>query len=108
MFRVTREFSFCYGHRLLEYGGKCRHLHGHNGRAVITLAAAELDPLGMVLDFSRLALIAVLADQLVVEVFRARAHTADIQRQVRPLPLAQVLQSVTDCQRTAGHNLQPG
>jgi 6-pyruvoyltetrahydropterin/6-carboxytetrahydropterin synthase len=54
MFSVTREISFCYGHRLLEYGGKCRHLHGHNGRAVITLAAAELDPLGMVLDFSRL------------------------------------------------------
>jgi len=54
MFGVTREIRFCYGHRLLEYGGKCRHLHGHNGRAVITLAAAALDPLGMVLDFSRL------------------------------------------------------
>ena len=54
MFSVTREISFCYGHRLLDYSGKCRHLHGHNGRAVITLAAAELDPLGMVLDFSRL------------------------------------------------------
>ena len=37
MFRVTREIFFCYGHRLLNYEGKCRHLHGHNGRAVITL-----------------------------------------------------------------------
>ena len=37
MFRVTREIEFCYGHRLLNYEGKCRHLHGHNGRAVITL-----------------------------------------------------------------------
>lgn len=54
MYRVTREIEFCYGHRLLEYEGKCRHLHGHNGRAVITLAAPELDRLGMVLDFSRL------------------------------------------------------
>jgi 6-pyruvoyltetrahydropterin/6-carboxytetrahydropterin synthase len=54
MFSVTREISFCYGHRLLDYTGKCRYLHGHNGRAVITLAAAELDPLGMVMDFSRL------------------------------------------------------
>ena len=54
MFSVTREISFCYGHRLLEYSGKCRHLHGHNGRAVITLAAADLDALGMVMDFSRL------------------------------------------------------
>ena len=54
MFSVTRELTFCYGHRLLDYGGKCRHLHGHNGRAVITLAAAALDDLGMVMDFTRL------------------------------------------------------
>jgi 6-pyruvoyltetrahydropterin/6-carboxytetrahydropterin synthase len=54
MFCVTRELTFCYGHRLLDYAGKCRHLHGHNGRAVITLAAADLDRLGMVMDFSRL------------------------------------------------------
>jgi 6-pyruvoyltetrahydropterin/6-carboxytetrahydropterin synthase len=54
MFSVTREIRFCYGHRLLNYSGKCRHLHGHNGRAVITLAAAALDELGMVVDFSRL------------------------------------------------------
>ena len=52
MYRVTREIDFCYGHRLLNYAGKCRHLHGHNGRAVITLEAAALDPLGMVVDFS--------------------------------------------------------
>jgi len=54
MYRVTREIQFCYGHRLLDYEGKCRHLHGHNGRAVITLATADVDHLGMVLDFSRL------------------------------------------------------
>jgi 6-pyruvoyltetrahydropterin/6-carboxytetrahydropterin synthase len=52
MFQVTRELRFCYGHRLLQYDGKCRHLHGHNGRAVITLEADKLDPLGMVVDFS--------------------------------------------------------
>jgi 6-pyruvoyltetrahydropterin/6-carboxytetrahydropterin synthase len=54
MFSVTREITFCYGHRLLDYDGKCRHLHGHNGKAVITLAADRLDSLGMVMDFSRL------------------------------------------------------
>jgi 6-pyruvoyltetrahydropterin/6-carboxytetrahydropterin synthase len=52
MFRVTREIDFCYGHRLLNYDGKCRHLHGHNGRAVIVLEAPKLDSRGMVLDFS--------------------------------------------------------
>jgi 6-pyruvoyltetrahydropterin/6-carboxytetrahydropterin synthase len=54
MYRVTREIRFCYGHRLLDYAGKCRHLHGHNGRAVITLEAPRLDPLGMVVDFTRI------------------------------------------------------
>src|SRR5262249_45053496 len=54
MFSVTREITFCYGHRLLNYDGKCRHLHGHNGKAVITLQTEKLDPLGMVVDFSRL------------------------------------------------------
>src|SRR3954451_16528298 len=54
MYRVTREISFCYGHRLLHYDGKCRHLHGHNGRAVITLEAGQLDALGMVVDFAKL------------------------------------------------------
>jgi 6-pyruvoyltetrahydropterin/6-carboxytetrahydropterin synthase len=52
MFQVTRELRFCYGHRLLNYDGKCRHLHGHNGRAIITLETPQLDPLGMVVDFS--------------------------------------------------------
>lgn len=52
MFRVTRQIDFCYGHRLLNYAGKCRHLHGHNGRAVITIESDRLDERGMVLDFS--------------------------------------------------------
>jgi 6-pyruvoyltetrahydropterin/6-carboxytetrahydropterin synthase len=52
MFRVTREIQFCYGHRLLNYEGKCRHLHGHNGTAVISIEAERLDERGMVLDFS--------------------------------------------------------
>jgi 6-pyruvoyltetrahydropterin/6-carboxytetrahydropterin synthase len=52
IYQVTREIDFCYGHRLLNYEGKCRHLHGHNGRAVIKISSQELDDRGMVLDFS--------------------------------------------------------
>ncbi|MCO6043587.1 6-carboxytetrahydropterin synthase [Aeoliella sp. ICT_H6.2] len=52
MYLVTREIDFCYGHRLLNYEGKCRHLHGHNGKAIITVEADKLDERGMVLDFS--------------------------------------------------------
>ncbi len=54
MFRVSREIDFCYGHRLLDYQGKCRFLHGHNGRAIITIEASGLDSQGMVLDFSEI------------------------------------------------------
>ena len=54
MYRVAREIKFCYGHRLLNHEGKCRHLHGHNGRAVITLETDQLDAQGMVIDFSRI------------------------------------------------------
>jgi len=54
MYRVTREIHFCYGHRLLNYEGKCRHLHGHNGRAVITLEAPRLDATGMLVDFGEI------------------------------------------------------
>jgi 6-pyruvoyltetrahydropterin/6-carboxytetrahydropterin synthase len=52
MFQVTRQIDFCYGHRLLNYEGKCRYLHGHNGRAVITVESPTLDERGMVVDFT--------------------------------------------------------
>lgn len=52
MYRVAREIEFCYGHRLLNYKGKCRFLHGHNGKAIISFQAPALDLRGMVLDFS--------------------------------------------------------
>ena len=54
MVRVSREIHFCYGHRLLNYRGKCRHLHGHNGKVLITIAASGLDKQGMVLDFGEI------------------------------------------------------
>jgi 6-pyruvoyltetrahydropterin/6-carboxytetrahydropterin synthase len=51
MYRVSREIAFCYGHRLLNYAGKCQYLHGHNGRAIVTLQAPALDDRGMLVDF---------------------------------------------------------
>lgn len=54
MYQVTRQIDFCYGHRLLNYEGKCKHLHGHNGRALITIEAPQLDFRGMVIDFSEI------------------------------------------------------
>ena len=51
MYRVYKDIHFCYGHRLLDYDGKCAHPHGHNGKIVISLRANTLDKRGMVYDF---------------------------------------------------------
>jgi 6-pyruvoyltetrahydropterin/6-carboxytetrahydropterin synthase len=51
MYKVVKEIDFCYGHRLLNYHGKCAHPHGHNGKIEIELAARSLDARGMVYDF---------------------------------------------------------
>ena len=52
MFKVTKHIDFCYGHRLLNYDGQCRHLHGHNGRVEVDIESDKLDARGMVVDFS--------------------------------------------------------
>jgi 6-pyruvoyltetrahydropterin/6-carboxytetrahydropterin synthase len=36
----------------MQYDGKCRVPHGHNGKVAIDLEAEALDPLGMVIDFT--------------------------------------------------------
>jgi 6-pyruvoyltetrahydropterin/6-carboxytetrahydropterin synthase len=54
MFRVVRLIQFCYGHRLMDYTGKCRHPHGHNGRVEVEMTAKKLDRRGMVMDFGEI------------------------------------------------------
>lgn len=51
MYSVTRRIDFCYGHRLLDHDGVCRHLHGHNAIAEIEVRADTLDSRDMVADF---------------------------------------------------------
>lgn len=54
MYSITKEIYFCYGHRLMNYDGACRHLHGHNGKVEVELAREKLDGRGMVVDFSEI------------------------------------------------------
>lgn len=49
--KITKTIDFCYGHRLLDYDGKCRHLHGHNGLLEVDMESSKLDGRGMVVDF---------------------------------------------------------
>jgi 6-pyruvoyltetrahydropterin/6-carboxytetrahydropterin synthase len=54
MFEVTVEAGFSSGHYLRNYQGKCENPHGHNYRVLVTLAGAELDQTGLLLDFKLL------------------------------------------------------
>ena len=66
MFTITKEVYFCYGHRLMNHPGKCRHLHGHSVKAAITVRHAQLNEQGMVCDFAdiRDAVTVFVDDQL--------------------------------------------
>ena len=52
MYSVTKKIDFCYGHRLLDYDGICKHAHGHNATAEIEVQTGMLDNRNMVCDFS--------------------------------------------------------
>ena len=54
MFEITVEAGFSSGHYLRNYRGKCENPHGHNYRVLVTLAGAELDETGLLLDFKLL------------------------------------------------------
>ena len=52
MHSVTKTIDFCYGHRLLNYEGQCKYLHGHNGILEIDVESTLLDDKCMVIDFT--------------------------------------------------------
>jgi 6-pyruvoyltetrahydropterin/6-carboxytetrahydropterin synthase len=52
MYLVTKRIEFCYGHRLLDYDGVCKHPHGHNAVVEVEVRTDRLDKRNMVADFS--------------------------------------------------------
>jgi len=51
MYEVTIIKSFSAAHRLLDIGGKCEELHGHNFRVEVTVGADKLNSEGIAIDF---------------------------------------------------------
>lgn len=43
--------DFASAHSLRDYPGDCKRLHGHNWKVEAEVRAAQLDELGMVIDF---------------------------------------------------------
>ena len=54
MYSLKVEGYFSSAHNLRGYKGKCEDLHGHNWRVEITAQSADLDNIGIVLDFKYL------------------------------------------------------
>jgi len=54
MFTIFKDFTFAAAHAIRGHTRGCQNLHGHNYRVRVHVAAAELDALGMVMDFADL------------------------------------------------------
>lgn len=54
MFEVTVTAWFSAAHQLRLLDGSMEPLHGHNWRVVATLAGRQLDPMGVLVDFTQL------------------------------------------------------
>src|SRR5579884_3982693 len=53
-FEITTTRSFSAAHQLVLYDGSLEPLHGHNWRVKVTVAALDLDAIGVVMDFHEL------------------------------------------------------
>ena len=105
MYSVTKSVEFCYGHRLLDHAGPCRHPHGHNAIAEIEVSSPALDAMNMVIDFAEFfretlrkhGEFGTLAEELdyvdkYLEFERARlGHRLQISREVEPAGLEVLL-----------------
>ncbi len=61
---LTRKFSFDSAHRLSNYAGKCKNLHGHTYFLEVTIKGKVNKKTGMVMDFED---IKEIVDKLVLK-----------------------------------------
>ena len=55
LMKVSKEFKWVMGHRLMNDPGKCKNIHGHNYRAILTIVSRGLTKDGMIINFSKLS-----------------------------------------------------
>jgi len=54
MYTIFKDQTFAAAHSIRGHRGECAHLHGHNYRVRVHVAATRLDEVGMVVDFADL------------------------------------------------------
>jgi 6-pyruvoyl-tetrahydropterin synthase len=69
MYQASIGIHLHFAHHVRGHRGPCISLHGHTWRFEVTLAAAELDAEGFVVDFDR------VHDELLVPCFRLLDHS---------------------------------
>jgi 6-pyruvoyltetrahydropterin/6-carboxytetrahydropterin synthase len=125
MFEVSVEETFSSGHALRGYKGKCENVHGHNYRVRITLSGAQLDSIGLLVDFTELkrvlrGIIGVLDHQFLndLDPFKtvnpsaenlAKYFYDEMDRQLTGLPVGAGITEVTVWETdTASAQYRPG
>lgn len=51
MYEIIVKHHFSSAHRLINYDGECKNLHGHNWKVEVTARAQELNNIGISFDF---------------------------------------------------------
>lgn len=95
--RITKQFSFEAGHALYGYDGKCKNIHGHSYKLLVTVIGKPISDsnnvkYGMVIDFTDLKKI---VKQEIVNVFD---HATVFNKNTPHFELAKDLQE-------RGHNV---
>ena len=97
MIRITKKFDFEAGHALYGYDGKCKNLHGHSYKLLVTVIGTPInDPHnvknGMVIDFGDLK--RIVQEQIITPFDHAMVFNSNSPHQ----ELAESL-------RAKGHNI---
>lgn len=53
MYKINVVSHFSAAHKLRDYPGMCKNLHGHNWKVRICLISEKIDNLGMAVDFTK-------------------------------------------------------
>jgi 6-pyruvoyltetrahydropterin/6-carboxytetrahydropterin synthase len=80
-FEITTTREFSAAHQLRLYDGSLEPLHGHNWRVKVTVAAAKLDPIGVVMDFHELER---LVDEIVASLHNQHLNDTPAFAQLNP------------------------
>lgn len=63
MFRVQKELTWDMAHALANYEGKCKKIHGHTWKAIISYRGQVLDKAEMLMDFGNFKSVKEWIDQ---------------------------------------------